>query len=121
VEKEDARLRCNRDTDLVGDDQAPTALEMLFREEHPDVPSKFLAVLGWQTRDVRNISLDDRAPFGRQWSATNCNSSPTLQPSEHGCWFWLTAIPVARFPRIHPATNPLVDRSSHKDGFRTRD
>jgi hypothetical protein len=31
------------------------------------------------------------------------------------------AIPVARFPRIPPATNPLADRSSHKDVFRKPD
>jgi hypothetical protein len=32
-----------------------------------------------------------------------------------------TVTPVARFPRIHLATNPLAGRSSHKDVFRKRD
>jgi len=73
---------------------ASTALEVLFREEHLDMPSELFAVLGWQTRDEGNIPLDDRAPFGRKWSATNCHSSPTHQPSEHWRWFWPTAIPV---------------------------
>ena len=66
VEKENASLRCNRDTGLVGDDKAPTALEVLVREEHLDVPGELCAVLGWQTPDVGNIPLDDRAPFGRK-------------------------------------------------------
>ena len=47
-------------------------------------------------------------------------SSPTSQPSQHGCWCWPTASPVARFPRIPPATNLLADRSSHKGASRIR-
>ena len=100
---------------------ASTALEVLFREEHLDMPSELFAVLGWQTRDVGKIPFDDRAPFGRKWSATNCHSSPTPEPSEHRGRFRPKAIPVERFPRIHPATNPLAGRSSHKDVSRKRD
>ena len=83
VEKENASLRGNRDTGLVGDDEAPTALKVLLREEHLDVPSEFLAIRGRQACDVGNILLDDRAPFGRKWTATNRDSSPTPKPSEH--------------------------------------
>lgn len=77
VQKKDASLRRDGDTGLVGDDKAPTALEVLFREEHLDVPGEFFPVLGRQTRDVGNIFLDDRMPFGRKWAATNRASSPT--------------------------------------------
>jgi hypothetical protein len=57
---------------------------VLFRKEHLDVLGELLAIFGRQMRDVGDIPLDDRAPFGREGSATNRNSAPTPQPSEHG-------------------------------------
>src|ERR1019366_8719280 len=96
VKKKDASLCCNRHAGLVGDDKAPTALEVLFREEHLDVPGELLVVLGRQARDVGNILLNDRVPFGRKWSATNRDSSPTPKPRKHGRWCGPSAIPVAR-------------------------
>ena len=53
-------MKSSKTLAVLATNMAATALEVLLREEHPDMPSEFFAALGWQTRDVGNIPLDDR-------------------------------------------------------------
>jgi hypothetical protein len=65
VQQEQARLRRNRDSDLIGQLQATAAFEVLLGKEDLQVLKKLRLILDRETAEHRHIPSNDRAPLGR--------------------------------------------------------
>jgi hypothetical protein len=65
-EEEDARLRGDRDPDLVGDPKAPRPFEVLLVQEDADEIEKLLPVFGREALVIGDVPLDGLKPAGRE-------------------------------------------------------
>ena len=86
VEQQQARLRGDRDLDLVGQLQPAAALEVLLGQEDLDVPLEFPPVGLGEPAVVRDVPLDDREPpagkgAARSRSRRRCLKKPNIRIS----------------------------------------
>ena len=79
VEEEDARLRRDREPDLVRDLEPVAALEVLLGEKDPDEPPELLLILGREKAVVRHVALDDREPIGGERRFREACAAPLLR------------------------------------------
>lgn len=82
MEQQDAGLRCDGYTNLVGDLQPAAAFEAFLRQEDEDVPLQFLPIGLWQTPADGNVPLDNGLPLGRKRLARRPGPSSLLE-SQH--------------------------------------
>src|SRR5580692_9528533 len=84
VEKEQARLGCDRDFHLLRNGKAAAALETLLRKKNLDERPKLTTVLRVEPCGIRNILVDDRAPGFCGRLRPKCLSAGVLREREHG-------------------------------------
>ena len=78
MQKQKASLRCNSDTDLIGDFQTVAAFKTLFGKKNLDVAKKLDLILGRKPVKKCNVALDRRQPITSKRRGPQAVPSPLL-------------------------------------------
>jgi hypothetical protein len=70
MEQKKTRLRRDGNANLIGELEAATALEVLFRQEHLHMAQELLLIFGRKPAKDPNIVRQDRVPSGRDRLST---------------------------------------------------
>ncbi len=88
MQQKEARLRGYGNTDFIGDNQAVTSFESLFRQEDHNMPFEFSLVFHRQSVEKRQPLVNDLPPLRRKRGGLQLSATPASQEAKHrlsGC------------------------------------